>query len=99
MTCPSESQFDYPSQPVPRRLRWRFRGRECVSRSVLTSPDLVNQVAEALCREWNGEAEYDCQHDARFWQQFCQEGHIAIQAYLDALEEAGYQITRSGNAE
>jgi len=78
--------------PVPQALRRRFPARGKVPRARLTSSKLVDQVAEALCREWEGCCTDRGERDARYWEQFCDEGRTAIHAYLDALEEAGYRI-------
>ena len=76
-------------------MRRRFPSAGKIPRAKLTSTDLVSQVAEALCREWEGETTILKERDARFWNEFCQEGRIAILAYLDALEEAGYRVVRT----
>ena len=78
--------------PIPRKLRQRFPAAGKIPRATLTSTDLVSHVAEALCREWEGETAGKQERDARFWDQFRQEGRVAIGAYLDALDEAGYRV-------
>ncbi len=80
---------------VPPKLRRRFPAADKIQRATLTNTDLVSHVAEALCREWEGETDGLQERDARFWEQFCQEGRVAIHAYLDALEEAGYRVIGS----
>ena len=75
------------------------------SRLALTRDQFVNRVAEALCREWccdrdaSTNASYDdYSFDARFWEDFRHESQIAILAFLEALEEAGYRIFHPDDA-
>lgn len=76
------------------------------SKLAITRDRFVNKVAEALCREWYGDRDMelnavDSNHhsaDARFWEEFRHESQIAILAYLDALEEAGYRVIRPDDA-
>ena len=85
-------ESDRSPNPVSRNMRRRFPSAGKIPRATLTRTDLVSQVAEALCREWEGETSELQERDARFWNEFCQEGRVAILAYLDALEEAGYRV-------
>ena len=58
------------------------------SRSALTRTELISRVAEALCREWHEDLDDRSLRDARFWDQFMHEARVAVDAYLDALDEA-----------
>ena len=80
---------------IPQKLRRRFPVRRGAPRATLISSELVNHVADALCREWEGVQNGRHQRDAQFWEQFCHESRVAIQAYLDALEKAGYRVVNS----
>lgn len=93
----SESRDFIQARPVLRKLEQLFASRETASRSSLTNQAFVTHVAEALCREWYDEKSNSREIDAQFWKQFCLESRVAIQAYLDALEDAGYRIVSPKN--
>ena len=97
MATRSSIQSGNSLKPDPRNIRRRFPEAVKIPRVKLTNSELVGHVAEALCREWEGEASGKQERDARFWEQFCTESRVAIDAYLDALEEAGYRVVNTEN--
>lgn len=93
---------NFAPHSVQRGLRRRFPLSDAKSRSTLTRAELVGRVAEALCREWCDDLDDQRLQDARFWEQFMHEARVAVDAYLDALDDAGYGIVSTaaaGNAE
>ena len=78
------------SQPAVSGLRRRPLPDNRASRLALTRTEIISRVADALCREWchNLDDRSLRATRTRFWNQFMDEARIAIDAYLDALDEA-----------